>query len=405
MENLLPTRVANPRARWMTLAAGVIGSAISSGVISIVVFGMTLKQIATEFGWYRSQVSVGLVCFYLFNGAGALILGHLTARLGVRWPAVVFVLGFASANLMLALIPASMPLFALVFVWLGLSSGGCTSMPYAIGIAGWFDKGRGLALAVAVSGTGLGHLFLPSFVRWRISAAGWRGAYDGVAVYVAIVGLFALLALYREPPLRQRQLTIQPSGFLSIYKKHRAVGILAIAIFLLSFASIGLSVSLPALVTDAGFSTSDAAAILTVYGAANWIAKLATGPFLDRFHVRFVAAGIFLLVASAGVVLLTYPRLIGMYIAASLIGCGVGAEADIMTYGASRYHEPSGLGKAVGAIWVWMPWGAGLGVLAGTASFDLCGNYRIAVLAYTISAIGATAVIMWLGPYRDRIDA
>lgn len=387
--------------RWMTLASGVIGSAVSSGVVSIVIFGMSLKLIAADFGWYRSQVSVGLICFYLFNGIGALMLGQLSVRFGVRWPATAYVVAFASAILLVAALPPSLFLFVLAFIWLGLTSGGCGSMPYAIGIAGWFDRGRGLALAIAVSGTGLGHIFVPGYAEWLISNFGWRGAYVGVAAYVAFFGLLALLIFYREPPGAPRAPKMDLGGFIGIYREYHDIRLLAVSIFLISFASIGMSVSLPPILTDRGFSTRDAAIILTIYGAANWIAKLATGVLLDHIHVRYVAAAIFALVAAAGAILLTEPSLYAVYIAAALIGCGVGAEADIMSYGASRYCERAILGKAIGAIWLLMPWGAGIGVLAGTGSFDMFGSYQIALIAYTLMAAGAATVILQAGPYRD----
>lgn len=389
-------------ARWLTLAAGVIGSAASSGIIATVIFGMTLKQIALDLGWYRSQVSIALVCFYAFNGVGALLLGHLATRHGVRWPAVMFVAMFAGTLFLVALLPASLALFIVTFILLGLGSGGCTSMPFAIGIAGWFDRGRGLALAIAVSGTGLGHIIVPSYAQWLLAHDGWRGVYMGVSAYVALFGLSALLLLYREPPIQKANRNGRSVSFMRIYRDSKEIRSIAIAIFLFSFASIGLSVSLPSIMTDLGFSTRDAAMIFTLYGAATWIAKLGTGLLLDRYHVRYVAAAIFIATSTAAILLIASPTLLFCYVAAGLIGMGVGAEADIMTFAASRYYEPRLVAKAIGAVWVLLPWGAGLGVMAGSMSFDLVGGYGLALALYGICAALAGVVVARLGPYKDH---
>src|ERR1700730_7523611 len=187
--------------KWLTLAAGVLGSATSSGIIATVIFGLTFKPMASGLGVPRRQIALAMFCFYAFNGLGALMLGHSITKCGVRRPALVFVVLFCIALYFVSVLGNSLAMFILAFAFLGLASGGVTSMPYAIGIAGWFDRGRGNALGIAVSGTGLGHIVMPKYVEWLLSHFGWRGAYAGAGAYVALIGLIALLFLYREPPV------------------------------------------------------------------------------------------------------------------------------------------------------------------------------------------------------------
>jgi len=56
-----------------------------------------------------------------------------------------------------------------------------------------FNKQRGLALGVALSGAGVAATFGPAFISSAIDAFGWRGAYYAMALFTLIVGMVIVI--------------------------------------------------------------------------------------------------------------------------------------------------------------------------------------------------------------------
>ena len=77
-----------------------------------------------------------------------------------------------------------------------------------------------------------------------------------------------------------------------------------------------------------------------------------------------------------------------MYLGAILIGLGIGAETDLLTYTMSRYFPVAALGRALGAAWIFWAWGNATGVALGSLSFDLTGNYDIAMILFVTELRG-----------------
>ena len=387
-------------AKWSTVSAGLVGSAANMGVVSSYVFGLFIKAISAEYGWPRSQTTVAITCFYIFAGLGSLCLGMIISRGSIRWPSMIFVTIAASALGSIALLPRSVLLLAIVFSIMGFFGSAANSMPYAVAIARWFDRNRGLALAIAVSGTGISSIFMSRYANWLLEHHGWRGGYVGVALFVASFGLTALLLLFRDPPPDTRRAE-SPLTIRQLYTGDRVFWLIAAPIFLISVTLLGLVTNIAPLLTDRSMTLREVASLMGLLGTATWATRLGLGLLLDRIHVRVISGTIFLLVA-VGALLLTIDSHGWLLpaIAAVLIGCGMGAEADILTYTVSRYFGPRALGKAVGAVWIFWAWGAAIGVTIGSAAYDLFGSYRVALVFFAVAAVTATVIVFQLGAYR-----
>ena len=81
---------------------------------------------------------------------------------GFAWPGIVL---FSLATALVALVPASPAAFICVYGLMGLRAAVQTPLIYAKGISSRFDRRRGLALGIAMSGVGLGATVVPQYVR------------------------------------------------------------------------------------------------------------------------------------------------------------------------------------------------------------------------------------------------
>ena len=63
--------------------------------------------------------------------------------------------------------------------------------PAVAAVQPWFDRNRGVASGIALSGTGLGTLLMPLLARWLIEDEGWRVALILIGLGVAGFGFLA----------------------------------------------------------------------------------------------------------------------------------------------------------------------------------------------------------------------
>lgn len=391
----------NPLNRWWTVFAGGLGCAAGSGVVSSYVFGLYIKPISAEFHWGRSVTTLSILCFYFACGVGCVSLGHIMARWGVRRAAMLFVGFFSLSLISVGLLPKSLPVFCVAFLAMGFFGSAASALPYAVAIAAWFDKRRGMALALAVSGTGVSAAFMPYYANWLMSGYGWRGGYIGVGIFCGIVALIGLILFFRmpvgyeavhSPGLKNWRRTLTVKSFRMI----------AVPIFLISVAMMGIITNLAPILTDRGMKIRDAAALLGLLGAASWVSRLAVGMLLDYIHVRYVSSAIFALVAMGIGFILFGDDGTSAELAAIAIGLGIGSESDLIAFAVSRYFDREDLSGALGSAWLFWTWGGGIGVLIGSVSFDLTGSYSTALIIYLLLSCLSAVLILRLGTYLKQ---
>ena len=118
----------------------------------------------------------------------------------------------------LALLTPHLAHFYLVFVVIGIVGNGTTQMGYARAVSSWFDRRRGVALALVMAGTGVGSMILPPFAQMIISTYGWRTAYIVLGFSVFVFGLPLTAAFVREKPGHRNQ-TAHPEDTGSTVKR------------------------------------------------------------------------------------------------------------------------------------------------------------------------------------------
>jgi sugar phosphate permease len=104
------------------------------------------------------------------------VIGWMMDRWSIRQVALPGLVVYAMAMGLLGLSPHSLLIFVLLFTLADGASAIQTPIGYAKAIAAWFDRRRGLALGIAMSGVGLGGFVMPQLAEALIERGGWRGA-------------------------------------------------------------------------------------------------------------------------------------------------------------------------------------------------------------------------------------
>lgn len=390
------------RRRWPIVLAAALGVAMGTTGIPYYTFGVFMKPLAAEFGWTRSQVGLGAL--FLHSGTFLLspFLGHFVDKRGARGIALASLAGLGIALLLLA---GSGPTLATYFgAWMLVALLGCGTTPltWTRMINQNFEKARGIALGLALAGTGIASIVGPRFCAYMIEAFGWRTAY-------VTLGLLAILLVLPVIAFASRSARSNGGGDRSalpgltlrqaIATHHFAL--IGLGIFCVILAQAAAMIHLVPMLSDRGFAPAVAASLAGLMGFAVVVGRLLVGALVDRYHAPRVALCFLPMPALAMLILLFVPGYGPTILSILLLGLAAGAEVDLLAFLVSRYFGMRHYGVIYGVNLSIFALGAGLGPSLAGLSFDRTGNYDLAMaIGAGLFMTGAT-LIGALGRYPD----
>jgi len=387
---------------WRVAGASAVGVFVSFASLLVYTFGIFLKPLSEEFGWSREAVSAAF-------GIAAMTVAVCSPGLGYlldRYPArriivpslIVFGVAFASLS---QLRPPLWHLYA-TFVVLGIVGNGTAQMAYSRTVAGWFDRRRGLALALVMAGGAIGAMVLPPIAELLIDRMGWRAAAAALGTMVLVLGLPAVIGFVREPPrpLTPARGIATGAGALEGLRS-RAFWIVVAVLFCASIAQNGAIAHLSALLTDRGVPAAGAALAVSAMGAAGLVGRLGTGVLLDRFAGGRVWFGLLTIAALGTLLLARAQSLTAGIVAASLIGLGMGGEADVTPYLLSRYFGLRAFSMLYGLTWTFYAIAGAIGPVLMGRAFDLTGSYETLLLQLAAVTLGVAVLTLLMPSYES----
>lgn len=384
--------------RWLVAAA--LFAVVFSASNQIAAFGVFLPALADHFGWSRGAISVALSISLLLGGFAGFAVGAIADRHGPRG---ILLLTVAIAGGGYALASTTGALWHL-YVFVGVMGGLGTSGFYIIAsttVTRWFDRDRGLALALVLVGFNVSFVTAGPAAAWLIERVGWRGAYLVFGGWLCVVGSLAALVV-RDPPRPRVAPGHAPGrddhgvGVVEAMGDRR-LWLLLLSWFLLGGVLLMMTVHVVPYARDRGVDLASAALALTAYGAGAAVGRLGSGPLSDRLGPRPIMRACFTLQVIALVALAFGPPLPLLLPMVAVFGLGfTGADTVYIRV----IPDVFGL-KALGAITgvLTMGWRAGAALGPALAGFvhDATGSYALpfglapvaVVVAYTLFAAGS----------------
>lgn len=397
-----------PEGGWPVVAAAAIGLAVGFSVYISYVFGLFIRPLEAEFGWSRSEITFALTLSTWTVVIVSPLVGWLLDRYGPRRLLLPSVIGLAAVVCGLAAQPGNLRLFYALHLLLPWVAAGTLPVVYTRAVVGWFDDRRGLALGLALSGVGLGALVLPSAIQAAVAAWGWRAGYLAFAAPMVVLALPALTLFFRDRGDGGQQITEEAVSPVAGYAFGQAVRTPAFWMLILIFAALGvmtlgIAVSIAPLLGDRGFSPAAVGVFASTLGAGVLLGRLAAGALIDRLPPGLVAFAC-LGASAAGLVLLAVePSTTGVTVALLLVGFGIGAEFDFMSYFISRRFGLRSYGRLYGWVYSAFQLGCGIGPLLMAMVQARTGNYAAGLVVLAICAAGAGLLFLLLG--RDLAAA
>lgn len=388
-------RFEESRAGWRVVTAAFFGVMVSFGSLLVFTFGVFVKPLAAEFGWSRELISAAFGFAAMTVALCSPGLGFLLDRYGPRRIILPCMVVFGASVASLGLLRPSLPQLYGTFVVLGAVGNGTTQMGYSRAVSTWFDKRRGLALALVMAGVGVGAMVLPPLAQTLISTRGWRTAYFVLGGLVFLFGVPLTAAFVRERRHEPSHDTpVRPGMTTAQGVRTRAFWIIVATLFLGSIAVNGAITHLSPLLTDRGVPVTKAALAASVLGGASFVGRLMTGYLLDRFFGPRVSAVLLAGVAAGILLLATSATAVPVLAASALIGLGLGGEADITPYLLTRYFGLRAFSSLYGFTWTAYAIAGAIGPVLMGKAFDATGSY--AALLTILSSLVAVAAILML---------
>ncbi|MBV9180350.1 MAG: MFS transporter [Acidobacteria bacterium] len=363
---------------WGVCVAAFVGVMVSFAAIMPYTFSLFIEPLAKAFGWHREAISSAFGIAAMTVAVFSPGIGALLDRFPPRRIILPSILVFAAAYASLSLLTPNITRFYLTYFLLGVVGNGTAQLAYTRAVLTWFQKHRGLALALVLTGSGTGSIVIPLVTQAVIHNYDWRHGYLALGC-IALLGipLTALLVRNRPVSLVQSANHHSPTGM----SMGAAVGsvifwILAFMIMLEAFGSNGLISHLAALLTERGVSARSAALTLSIMGATGILGRLTTGLLLDRYFAAYIAA-IMLAISGLGILALTAAtsRPIAL-LGSALMGYGLGSEADVVPYLIARYFGRKHFAALYGLTWAAYAVGGATGPIVVGHFYDRFGMYQ-----------------------------
>jgi MFS family permease len=287
---------------WYIVAASFVILFFNSG--ARYAFGVMMKPIIAEFGWSRGAVSS---VFFINMAVFALALfigGKLYDRFGPKCVIIGSTLFIAAGFVLTSFINSLGQFFFSYGILAALGMAG-TSVPLIATLTSkWFDKWRGLAISLSLSGSSIGQFALIPLFSSFVMNFGWRSSYLYIGIIMLVVNIALALFVVKGDPAH---LGLKPLGRLEAEDKKKdltdeisfganiispdmdlkqAMGTSSFWLFLIVMSICGsgdyfATTHLIPLATDYGISPLAAGKMLGLYGLMSLAGILIAGPAAD----------------------------------------------------------------------------------------------------------------------------
>ena len=396
------------RANWPLVLAAMTG--VSLTTLGAGSTGVMMGPLEQEFGWSRTEIYFGnSLASYVPVLLGTL-MGLGIDRLGPRRVALAATVLVCLAFGLMSQVAGSLWHWWALWATVGVA---LAAMPtvWLTAVTGRFNVSRGLAVAVALSGTGLSNFLVPTITVALVEHYGWRGGYVGLAAIWAACVLPLAILFFRganEPGMAGQDaapgspgaalpgLTAQ-QGFRSprFYK-------LMFGAFFSTAGGVALILNLVPILISTGIAKGSAASIMGLAGLSTIVGRICGGWLMDRMSAQYIASASTLLAITLPAMLLLLPGWVPAAMFGEFVyGFAGGAKIGAVVYLASRHVGQRAFGTLYATINALMALGVGTAPLLANYIYDQTQSYEPVMWAAVPVMSLAAFIYLSLPAYPD----
>jgi MFS family permease len=339
---------------------------------------VALPAVQTEFGASRGTASLAFTMVMLGFGSGGVLTGKITDRYGIV-TAIGLGIGILALGYLGAGNASSIWQFILLHFAIGLSSS-ATFGPLMAEASHWFDRYRGLAVAIAASGNYIGGTIWPPLVNFGMQSMGWRTTHFAIGIFTAIAMALALVVLRLLMGAEKvRDHANAPPPRLDLQLSTNALTVLlCIASISCCVAMAMPQVHIVAYCGDLGYGVARGAEMLSVMMGFGVVSRIGSGFLADKIGgIRTLLIGS---VAQAFALLfyLYFDSLTSLYLISAMFGLFQGGIVPSYAIIVREAMPASEAATRVGIVIFASVFGMSFGGYISGVIFDATGSYAAA---------------------------
>lgn len=364
---------------------------------------VVLPVVQAEYHTTRGAASLAFTLAMLGFGLGGVLTGKLTDRFGIV-PAiglgvVVLGLGYVGAG-----VSTSLWQFVLLHLLIGAGSS-ATFGPLMAEASHWFERYRGLAVAIAASGNYVGGTIWPPLVNWGVQSFGWRPTHIGIGVVCTATMAVVLLALRARMGRHEahRHLNAPPPRIDLRLPTNTLTALLCVASVACCVAMAMPQVHIVAYCGDLGYGPARGAEMLSLMLGFGIASRIGSGFLADRIGgIKTLLLGS----VAQGVALLFYlffDSLGSLYVISAMFGLFQGGIVPSYAIIVREAMPASEAATRVGMVILASVLGMSLGGWISGVIFDATGSYAAAFInGMAWNALNVTIMVALLIRARGR---
>lgn len=388
--------VFDSRYSWsrlaVTLAIATIGNV---GMWSVIVI---MPAVQAEFGVSRADSALPYTLTMLGFALGNLLIGRAVDKFGIT-SALIGASLISGIGYLAAAVSPSISILSAIHFAIGLGSAASFG-PLIADVSHWFQRRRGIAVAVAASGNYLSGAIWPIALAGILSDHGWRVVCLVLAIIVTTLLIPLALLLRRRVP----EYSMAAAADFSLV--NRAAGRISSRklCWLLGTAGIGccVAMSMPqvhivALCVDRGYGPAVGAEMLSIMLLGGVVSRLISGLVADQ-----LGGVLTLLIGSALQMLALFlylpaGGLVSLYMVSLVFGLAQGGIVPAYALIVREYMPAREAGARVGFVIMATILGMALGGWLSGWIHDVTGSYQLAFVNGIVwNAINLAIVLLIL---------
>ena len=384
-------------------------------------FGVMFKPMIAEFGWSRGATSLGFFLNMVIYGLALPVAGRAYDRYGPRWVVILPTILLSAAYCLIAAMTSLWQFLLLYGILAAVGFAGPSVTILGVLTSKWFQKWRGLAVALAMAGWCGGQFTLVPVMTLVTLRYGWRVSHLALGLAILVVNLVLGFFVLKNPersgtglvwsaeykavdtPAETPPVDTAPSLGLKQALRTRSFWLFLIVMFICGAGDYLVASHLIPFATDQGISPVTAGNMLAWYALFGLAGLLLAGPAADLIGTRIPIAATFVIRVVLFLFILKYKTMVSLYVFALLFGFTYLASAPLVPILMGRLYGFAHLGVLNGFSNTLHFLGGGFGGYMGGLIYDRSGSYELAFIISFFLAVVATVCMMLIREERHGV--
>lgn len=390
---------------WRVVLLGLLGICTSITAALLYAFGTLVIPLEQAFGWSRGDLQASITFLFAGVAISTQVVGGLYRRYGLRRVAIVSIVLQTLGYFAITQIQGSIGWLYLAFFAMPIVCAGTIAITWTQLVNLWFERNRGLALAIILCGTGLMAMILPPLLSRLIAAYGWQAGFFALGAMPLLFTLPLALWWLRLPSQAIGTHTAEPGKPLVLtgmsFRQALRSGMywgFNVALILSVSLTVGMVTNIVPMLQSKGLSPQQAAQVFSTFGISIIAGRLLVGYLLDRYSPSIVSAVSLLLPALGCVIFyLSAGQSLPLLVLATLcIGASAGAEFDLAAFLMARYFGLKDYARIFGLHLCLITIVSGLVPMLFGHLYDVYGSYSAVLVCCFCCAIIGPTILLWL---------